>query len=87
MPRIICAAGITAPTLDDLRKYPGRLVLTHELRAMGIAPSYDTLSNAVKDGRLPKPYKLGQRLAWEGRDVLKMIGASPEIPGDEPLKT
>jgi hypothetical protein len=63
-------------TLDDLRREPGRLVFLPELALMGIVGSYDTARRWIKKGRLPKPYCLGSRKAWEGRAILKAIGAS-----------
>ncbi|WP_270934309.1 hypothetical protein [Falsiroseomonas oryzae] len=57
-------------TLDDLRREPGRLVFTSDLRRLGVARSYDGLKG------LPPPLKLpGRRLAWEGRAILTAIGA------------
>jgi hypothetical protein len=66
-------------TLDDLRREPGRLVFLHELALMGVFGSYDAAKRWIKTGRLPEPYCLGSRKAWEGRAILKAIGA-PEVP-------
>jgi hypothetical protein len=34
----------------------------------------------VANGKLPEPYRIGSRAAWEARDILRMLGASSEIP-------
>src|SRR5262249_44104888 len=62
-------------TLDDLRRDPGRLVFLRELAFMGIVRSYDAVQRLVSSGRLPPPYRIGIRLAWEARDILGMLGA------------
>jgi hypothetical protein len=71
-------------TLDDVRREPGRLVFLHELALMGIVSSYDAARRWIKTGRLPDPYRLGSRKAWEGRAILKAIGAS-EVQENEPV--
>lgn len=70
-------------TLDDLRRNPGQLVFPNGLAEIGVFRSYDAITRAVETGRLPKPYKLGQRSAWEGRAILRMVGASAAIPEDD----
>src|SRR5438105_4100428 len=67
-------------TLDDLRREPGRLVFLRELAVMGVVRSYDAAQRLVSARKLPEPYRVGSRAAWEARDVLRMLGASPEIP-------
>jgi hypothetical protein len=81
MPRIL-TDDPTSPTLtlDDLRREPGRLIFPKDAAALGIAQSYDGLNRLVKTGKLPKPYRIGLRPAWEARAFLQMLGASPEIP-------
>ena len=69
-------------TLDDLRREPGRLVFLRELALMGIVHSYDAAQRLVSTGRLPEPYRIGSRAAWEARAVLKLVGASPAVPAD-----
>ena len=67
-------------TLDDLRREPGALMFAHHARALGLADSYDGLKSLVKSGKLPEPYRIGNRPAWEARAFLRAIGASPTIP-------
>lgn len=71
MPNIALSDHSAWPrTLDDLRREPGRLLFTSDLRRLGVARSYDGLK------ALPPPMKLpGGRLAWEGRAILAAIGA------------
>ena len=69
-------------TLDDLRHEPGRLVFLREIALMGIVRSYDAAQRLVKSGKLPEPYRIGSRAAWEARDILRMIGATATIPGE-----
>jgi hypothetical protein len=70
-------------SLDDLRREPGRLVFLHDLALMGLVRSYDAAQRLVSAGKLPAPYRIGSRAAWEARDVLKMIGASEAVPADQ----
>ena len=70
-------------TLDDLRREPGRLVFLAELALMGLVRSYDAAQRLVSAGKLPEPYRIGSRAAWEARDLLKMIGASQAVPADK----
>ena len=67
-------------SLDDLRREPGRLVFLRELALMGVVRSYDAAHRLVATRKLPEPYRVGSRAAWEARDILRMLGASPEIP-------
>jgi hypothetical protein len=67
-------------TLDHLRREPGRLVFLRELALMGVVRSYDAAQRLVANGKLPEPYRIGSRAAWEARDILRMLGASSEIP-------
>lgn len=71
MPNIAVTDHAAWPrTLDDLRREPGRLLFTSDLRRLGVARSYDGLR------ALPPPLKLpGRRLAWEARSILAALGA------------
>jgi hypothetical protein len=92
MPSII-PAGASVPdiarhrvvitSLDDLRREPGRLVFAQDLHALKIVSSYDGLKRLVDSGRLPIPYRIGHRPAWEARAVLQMLGAPETIPDAE----
>jgi hypothetical protein len=68
------------PTLDELRRQPDRLVFLPDLVSMRILRSYGAARRWVETGRLPEPYRLASGKAWEGRDVLKAIGAQGKIP-------
>lgn len=70
-------------TLDDLRREPGRLVFLGELALMGVVRSYDAAQRLIDRGRLPTPYRIGSRAAWEARDILRMLGATPATPEQE----
>jgi hypothetical protein len=63
-------------TLDTLREQPGRIFFPNDLADAGIVNCYDQLTRAVRSGRLPKPYRCGIRMGWEGRDILAMLDAS-----------
>jgi hypothetical protein len=63
-------------TLDTLRAQPGRIFFPNELADACVVNCYDSLTRAVKTGRLPQPYRIGNRMGWEGRDILKMVYAS-----------
>ena len=67
-------------TLDDLRRQPDRLVFLPDLVSMRILRSYGAARRWVEAGRLPEPYRLATGKAWEGRDVLKAIGAQAKFP-------
>ncbi|MGH7055522.1 MAG: hypothetical protein ACREFK_02175 [Stellaceae bacterium] len=67
-------------TVDTLRREPARIFFPSELAAGGIVHCYDTLTRAVAAKRLPPPYRIGRRIGWEGRALLRMIGASPTVP-------
>ena len=68
------------PTLDDLRRQPDRLVFLPDLVSMRVLRSYGAARRWVETGRLPEPYHLATGKAWEGRDVLRAIGAKAKGP-------
>jgi hypothetical protein len=70
-------------TLDTLREHPGRIFFPSDLADARIVNCYDQLTRAVRSKRLPPPYRLGTRMGWEGRDILKMIGDSRR--GEQPV--
>jgi hypothetical protein len=68
-------------TLDDLRRNPGLLIGPSDLVRLGLFRSYDPIKQAYRSGKLAVPYRLPNgRPLWEGRDILKLLGASVEIP-------
>jgi hypothetical protein len=79
-PRTLQSAVNAVPTLDDLRQQPDRLVFLPDLVSMRILRSYGAARRWVQNGRLPEPYRLATGKAWEGRDVLKAIGAQAKFP-------
>jgi hypothetical protein len=66
-------------TLDTLREQPARIFFPNEMADARVVNCYDQLTRAVKSGRLPKPYRVGNRMGWEGRDILAMLNASRRI--------
>jgi hypothetical protein len=66
-------------TLDDLRREPDRFVFLPDLVSMRIFRSYGTARRWVESGKLPEPYHLAAGKAWEGRDVLRAIGACETV--------
>jgi hypothetical protein len=91
MPRILAAPDIAANkvrplvrSLDDLRREPGRLIFIQDIAALGIAASYDGVRRLVETGKLPVPYMLGKRPAWEGRAILQMLGTRTDVSDIRP---
>jgi hypothetical protein len=58
--------------VDDLRAKPGALVFSRDIARLNIAKSYCGIR-----GRLPKPLRIGNRMAWEARVVLGALGVEP----------
>ena len=69
----------SSPSLDDLRREPDRLVFLPDLVSMRILRSYGAARRWVQNGRLPEPYRLATGKAWEGREILKAIGAQAKF--------
>jgi hypothetical protein len=63
-------------SLDALRDDPGQLMTANDIAATGIISSYGGLSDLVRAGILPEPFRLGRRRLWEARDVLGGIERS-----------
>jgi hypothetical protein len=64
-------------SLDDLRRNPGRPVNLAGLARIGVVHSYDGAK------KLPPPLNMpSERRTWEGRTILRAIGADPELADD-----
>jgi hypothetical protein len=64
-------------SLDDLRRNPGRPVTLDLLARIGVVVSYDGAR------KLPPPLNMpSERRTWEGRTILRAIGADLELPDD-----
>jgi hypothetical protein len=70
-------------SLDTFRKNPGDLFFTNQIAGACRFKSYDGLHRAMKKAGI-RPIHVGRRLALEGRDALRLVGASAAIPEDEP---
>jgi hypothetical protein len=67
--------------LDDLRRYPDRLVFEGDLIQLGIIKNDGDLKKIPQPLRIPGPY--GRQLwAWEARTILLWIGAGAAFATD-----
>jgi hypothetical protein len=68
-------------SLDDLRRNPGRPVTLADLARLGLVRSYDGTK------RFPPPLNTpSDRRMWEGRVILRHIGADLDLPDDDKAK-
>ena len=65
-------------SLDDLRRNPGRPVFLDGLARIGLVTSYDGAKKLPRSLDMPSE----RRRAWEGRTILRAIGADLELPDD-----
>ena len=67
--------------LDDLRRYPDRLIFEGDLIQLGIIKNDDDLKKIPQPLRIPGPF--GRQLwAWEARTILLWIGAGLALTND-----